>query len=106
MNRFRRYTNRFLNRIELVFIALIGVTIVVVAAVQIVWLNPGKRCEAAGNWWDPATRICGEVVYLPNITHRPLGSKAPLYPGLPKSREEAAQAASAPERAPPPSRRP
>jgi hypothetical protein len=94
MNRFRRHSTRFLNRIELIFVGLVVLTIVIVAAVQMIWIDPAKACEAAGNWWDPQTRICGQVVYLPNITHRPIGSKAPLYPNLPKTREQAAAGAS------------
>lgn len=94
MNRFRRHSARFLNRIELIFVGLVVLTIIIVVAVQIVWLNPAKTCEAAGNWWDPSTRICGQVIYLPNLTHRPAGSKAPLYPNLPKNREQAAYGAS------------
>jgi hypothetical protein len=34
------------------------------------------------------------VIYLPDVTHRPAGAKAPLYPSLPKSAAEAAEATS------------
>ncbi len=97
--------NRFLNRIELIFLALLALSAVIVFATQALWITPDKKCEAAGDWWDGATRTCGHVVYLPNITHRPLGEPAvarsasatrALYPDLPQSRAEAAQAASAP----------
>lgn len=87
---------RFLSRVELVFLVLLGIAMIAIFAYQRLWLDPGKRCEAAGNWWDPANRVCGHVVYLPDITHRPPGSKAPVYPGLPASPEQAAAAASGP----------
>ena len=97
--------NRFLNRIELIFLALLALSAVVIFVTQALWITPDKKCEAAGNWWDGATRTCGRVVYLPDITHRPIGSarlvgaaaetKA-FYPNLPKTRADAAQAASAP----------
>ena len=32
---------------------------------------PGAACEAGGNWWDPVSKTCAHVVYIPNITGRP-----------------------------------
>jgi hypothetical protein len=81
----------FLGRIELVFIAVVVIAAVAVFAYQRNVIDPGQTCEASGNWWDAKTRTCGHVVYLPDITHRPVGSKAPRYPTLPDS---AAQATS------------
>ena len=98
--------NRFLNRIELVVIALLAFAALVIWATQTLWITPGKQCEAEGNWWDAKTRICGHVVYLPNITHRPIGSKQPRYPDLPRTRAQAAEAASGPAPAAPPRRSP
>ena len=91
--------NAFLRHINLVFLGLLALAIVVIAVYQLLWIDPGKRCEAAGNWWDPAPRVCGAVLYLPNITHRPIGAKGPLYPDLPKSRAQAAEGASGPQQA-------
>jgi hypothetical protein len=31
---------------------------------------PGAACEASGNWWDPVSKTCAHVVYVPNITGR------------------------------------
>jgi hypothetical protein len=31
---------------------------------------PGAACEATGNWWDPVSKTCAHVVYVPNITGR------------------------------------
>ena len=81
---------RFLGRIELVFFALVAVAIGGVWVYQTWAVDPVQHCESSGNWWDARTRTCGHVVYLPDITHRPRGSKAPVYPTLP---ETAAQGA-------------
>ncbi len=35
---------------------------------------PKKKCEDAGNWWSDKYRSCATPVYLPSITHRPIGS--------------------------------
>ena len=85
-----------LRHINLIFLAGLVVAIAAVAAYQILWIDPAKRCEAAGDWWDADTRECGRGVYLPDITHRPIGSKVLVYPGLPRSREDAAAAGSGP----------
>jgi hypothetical protein len=43
------------------------------------WQAPERRCELHGDWWDPADRVCATPIFLPDITHRPIGSrKAPL----------------------------
>lgn len=34
------------------------------------WQRPMQDCERAGNWWDPQNRVCGTVVYIPDITGR------------------------------------
>jgi hypothetical protein len=33
-------------------------------------IPPGAACEAGGNWWDPVSKTCARVVYVPNITGR------------------------------------
>jgi hypothetical protein len=38
---------------------------------KICQVPPGAACEAAGNWWDPVSKTCAHVVYVPNITGRP-----------------------------------
>jgi hypothetical protein len=84
----------FLGRIELVFFAVVAVAVAGVFAYQALVIDPGQKCEASGNWWDPKTRTCGHVIYLPDITHRPIGSKAPRYPNLPQSPAAATGATS------------
>ncbi len=88
--------NGFLRHINLVFLGLFALAVVAITTYQLLWIEPAKQCEAAGNWWDGENRVCGRVVYLPDITHRPMGSKALVYPGLPKSRADAAAAGSGP----------
>lgn len=39
-------------------------------AYQLIWGWPGERCEARGGWWDPAERICGQPIYIPDLTGR------------------------------------
>lgn len=33
---------------------------------------PSYACEKNGGWWDPASKSCAKVVYIPSITGRPL----------------------------------
>ena len=84
----------FLGRIELVFFAIVAVAVAGVFALQALVIDPGQKCEASGNWWDARTRTCGHVLYLPDVTHRPVGSKAARLPTLPESASQAASGAS------------
>ncbi|MDO1560052.1 hypothetical protein Q0812_11500 [Brevundimonas sp. 2R-24] len=77
--------NRSLTRLRLIFVALFVLGVVGVGVYQIYWAGPQKECEGRGDWWDPATRICGDVIYIPNITGR--------QPG--ESREAASRRAAA-----------
>ncbi len=89
--------NSIINRLGLAFVALFAVSVVIVFAYQALVVAPVQTCEASGNWWDPQSRSCAHVVYLPDITHRRPGAKGmPLYPTLPQSRADAAAATSAP----------
>jgi len=84
------FSRLFLGRIELVFFAVLVLAVGGVLAFQSWFVSPMERCEGSGNWWDPKNHTCGHVIYLPDITHRPAGSKTPVYPTLP---ETAAQGA-------------
>jgi hypothetical protein len=55
------------------FFGLFAVLVAGAMTFQTFWLNPGKRCEADGKWYDVETRICATPVYIPDITHRPAG---------------------------------
>ncbi len=67
--------NFFLRRIELIFLGLFAVTATAVWVYQLFWVMPVQRCETHGNWWDPQSRSCAHVIYLPNFTHRPIKAK-------------------------------
>jgi hypothetical protein len=86
--------NRTIGRVQLLFLGVFALSVFGIWAYQDLYVSPAKACESSGNWWDPASRTCGHVIYLPDVTHRPAGAKAPLYPSLPKSAAEAAEATS------------
>jgi hypothetical protein len=87
--------NRMIGRVQLVFLAIFAAAVFAIWAYQSFYVTPAKACEQSGNWWDAASRTCGHVVYLPDLTHRPLGVKTPPpYPDLPSSAAAAAQATS------------
>ncbi|NBW10750.1 MAG: hypothetical protein EBR82_22260 [Caulobacteraceae bacterium] len=67
--------HRFLSikRLSFMFFGLFAVLVAGAMTFQAFWLNPGKRCEAQGNWYDVETRICATPIYVPDITHRPAG---------------------------------
>jgi hypothetical protein len=52
-------------------IAFLAISLVMVV-VQLVWLNPGKDCEAAGKWWDWRQRTCAQPILISDITGRPI----------------------------------
>jgi hypothetical protein len=66
--------NKAIERLTVLFVSLFAVCCVAVAVYQLVWVMPSKRCEEHGAWWDPSTRICATPIYLPNLTHRPIGA--------------------------------
>lgn len=86
--------NRTLGRVQLIFLALFAVSVFAIWAYQGLYAGPAKACKSSGNWWDRASRTCGHVIYLPDITHRAPGSKVATYPSLPKSAADAAEATS------------
>ena len=60
-------------RLSLLFLALFGLSVAGVFVLQTYWLDPGKRCEAAGSWYDVESRTCAKPIYIPDITGRPAG---------------------------------
>ena len=71
--------NRAVDRTTMIFLGLFVVCVAAVMAYQILVIEPGRKCEKNGGWWDPGERICGHPIYLPNITGRPIkgGPAAP-----------------------------
>ena len=66
--------NPAVHRLTLFFVGLFAVSCVAVAVYQVVWVIPARQCEAHGAWWDPDTRICATPIFLPALTHRPIGA--------------------------------
>ena len=66
---------RFLTfpRLAMLFAGVFGLAILGVFAVQNYWVTPGKRCEAAGKWYDMDNRICAQPISIAEITGRPIG---------------------------------
>jgi len=67
--------NRFLSikRLSFMFFGLFAILVGGALTYQAFWLNPGKRCEADGKWYDVESRTCATPIYIPDITHRPAG---------------------------------
>ena len=61
------------RRIWMVFAGLFVVALCGVFAFEYFYRAPGQRCEANGGWWDMAERVCGRVIYIPDITGRAEG---------------------------------
>jgi len=69
--------NPNIERIKLIFIAAFVVAVIGVAAWQIHWIIPMKKCEVEQHgWWDSAQRICARPVVITDITRRPAADKA------------------------------
>ena len=74
---------RFLSigRLSILFAGAFAVILAGLFAYQILVRDPGKRCEAAGKWYDYQGGECAQPVAIAEITGRPNG----------KSRAEASQ---------------
>ena len=66
---------RFLTfpRLSMIFLGVFGVMLAGIFVLQTVWVSPGERCEARGDWYDIETRTCATPIYIPDITGRPAG---------------------------------
>lgn len=62
--------NKTINRLKWMFIMAFAFSCVAVALHQVYYIIPRDRCETAGHWWDPQTRICGVPVSLSTLTGR------------------------------------
>jgi hypothetical protein len=62
--------NRTVTRIKLIFVGVFLVACVGVWTYQAVYVWPRDKCEKGGGWFDPGSRQCGRVVYIPDITGR------------------------------------
>lgn len=66
--------NRVVQRMMLMFACLFALACVAVAVYQVMWAIPARHCAERDGWWDPDQRVCGTPIFLPDLTHRPLGS--------------------------------
>ncbi len=66
--------NRVIQRMTVFFIGAFAFCCVAVAAYEVIWVMPAKRCLEHGGWWDSSERVCATPIFLPDLTHRPLGS--------------------------------
>jgi hypothetical protein len=66
--------NRMIQRLALVFVGIFAVSCVAVAVYQVMWVMPAKRCIEHNGWWDPFGRVCATPIFLPDLTHRPIGA--------------------------------
>ena len=57
-------------RIARAFVIVFAVIVTVIVVTQMIWINPGKECEAAGNWWDWRERTCARPILISDITGR------------------------------------
>jgi hypothetical protein len=62
--------NKTINRLKWMFITAFAFSCVAVALHQVYYVIPRDRCETAGHWWDPKTRICGVPITLSTLTGR------------------------------------
>ncbi len=62
--------NKTIRRLTWMFISAFAFSCVAVVLYQVYYIIPRDRCEAAGHWWDPQTRICGVPITLSTLTGR------------------------------------
>lgn len=60
-------------RLKWIFFGLFAFGCAAVWVYHLMWVWPGDRCEQAGGWWDNDTRVCGQPIYIPDITGRQEG---------------------------------
>lgn len=59
-----------IHRFMLAFVAVFAVFAAGIGGYWFFVQRPARACETAGNWWDPENRVCGTVVYIPDLTGR------------------------------------
>ncbi len=72
--------NSFIDRIKIVFVVIFSVCCVAVWTLHLVWIWPGKRCEARNMWWDWRTRVCALPVPLHVFTGRTPAEPTDIVP--------------------------
>ena len=62
--------SNLIPRIMMGFLAVFITACAAIIVYQVFWAGPGERCEQGGGWWYPATRQCGKVIYIHDLTGR------------------------------------
>ncbi len=62
-----------LPRLSIMFLGLFALSLAVMGAYEFLVREPGKRCEAAGKWYDYEGRECAQPIAIAEITKRPAG---------------------------------
>ncbi len=68
--------NSQIGKLKYLFIGLMTIAIVGFTAYSFLYDIPRKKCDAAGGWFEPKSRVCATPVYLPTLTHRKPGEPA------------------------------
>jgi len=96
--------NRTIDRLKLAFLVAFFVLSAGVLIYHVGWAWPGKKCEAAGDWWDWRTRTCAHPIPISDITGRVIknratyeAAKADGITGKAKAMPQAADTAAAPK---------
>jgi len=66
----REPMNKTIRRLTWMFISAFAFSCAAVVLYQVYYIIPRDRCEAAGHWWDPQSRICGVPITLSTLTGR------------------------------------
>ena len=69
--------NKLLKRVSIGFLVTFAVICLAILAYSMLVLWPNSDCDKQGKWWSPRDHHCEKVLYLPNVTHRKPGTKAP-----------------------------
>jgi hypothetical protein len=77
-----------ISSIKLIFVGIFFILCIATWGYQVLWVWPKQRCEQSHGWFDPKSRECGRVIYIPNITGRVPGH--PEIHGLPRQPAPAA----------------
>lgn len=62
--------NPTIARLARYFLIAFAAIVAVITVREVVWVIPGKKCEAQRMWWDWRDRVCARPILISNITGR------------------------------------
>lgn len=67
------------NTFKYAFLGALLFVVTILAAYQLLYALPQKKCETAGNWWSFRYRQCAHPIPIVDITgkHKPTAGAAP-----------------------------